>query len=244
MDPSPQFVPHRVAWTREKSARFWDAVSSHLSIDENYFSAMVGSSLVRAVRSEGVDLSGRVLDFGCGLGDLIGRLIEHGVRAEGADFSPSSVARVNQRFEGQPAFGGAHVIASIPTTLPSASFDTIFFIETIEHLLEDDLTATVAELRRLLRTGGTVIVTTPNEEKMGLNEVVCPDCGCIFHRVQHVRTWSPRGLTEFMARSGFERVATRTMYLQDRWWKSLLLARAARFLGKPLPHLIYIGRAI
>jgi SAM-dependent methyltransferase len=225
----PEFQPHHVEWTREKSARFWDGMSSHLTIDDNYFSAMVGSSLIRFVQSRGVELSGRVLDFGCGLGDLIGKLIEKGVQAEGVDFSPSSVDRVNHRFKGQPRFASAHVIRAIPTEFPDASFD---------------LHATVAELRRLLRPGGTLIVSTPNEERLNLNEAICPECGCIFHRIQHVRTWTARSLQELMARSGFDCVTVEALYLQDSWWKSRLFRAAARLFGKRLPHLIYIGKAV
>lgn len=238
------FAPHRVHWTRAKSDRFWDVVSSQRTTDDNYYSAMVGSSLIRYVQKRGVRFAGRVLDFGCGLGDLIGKLIDAGVRAEGTDFSAASVERVRQRFEGNPRFGGAVVSHQIPTSLPDAAFDAIFFIETIEHLLDDDLNRTIAELRRLLRPGGTIIVTTPNDEKLNLNGVVCPDCGCVFHRVQHVRSWSATSLEEFMRRFGFEAAAVQPLYLQNTWWKSVLLARAARLLRKQLPHLIYIGRAV
>ena len=49
------------------------------------------------------------------------------------------------------------------------------------------------EVRRVLRPGGHVIMTTPHREDMGKNEVLCPNCRCVFHRMQHLRSFrSPR----------------------------------------------------
>lgn len=239
-----EFTPHRVEWTRAKSARFWNSVSAHLDIDDNYWAAMVGGSLVHFVKKQRVDLSGAVLDFGCGFGDLIGHLLRTGVKAQGADFSSESVARVNQRFQGNPNFGGARVIDGVPTDLSAASFDTIFFTETIEHLLDDDLAATIQELRRLLRKGGTLVVTTPNDEPLNHSETICPDCGAIFHRVQHVRSWTGQSLASFMSGHGFTTVNTHLLYLQETPLKSRVFGLAARAFGKKLPHLVYIGHAV
>src|SRR4051812_1106607 len=44
---------------------------------------------------------------------------------------------------------------------PDASFDVVLFCEIIEHLLRDPV-AVLREIRRVLRPGGTLIMTTPN----------------------------------------------------------------------------------
>jgi 2-polyprenyl-3-methyl-5-hydroxy-6-metoxy-1,4-benzoquinol methylase len=142
---------------------------------------------------------------------------------------------------GKPNFGGAHLIQSIPTTLPADTFSTVFFIETIEHLLDDDLRATIPELFRIVRPGGHVVVTTPNDENLGVLETVCPDCGCIFHSVQHVRSWNSATIADCMSKAGFDTVAAKTWYLDQSWWRSRLITAGARVLGKRLPHLIYVG---
>jgi SAM-dependent methyltransferase len=236
-----EFNPHRVIWTREKSSRFWDQLTSTTGGDENYFSAEMGDSIIRFARSRGADLGGRVLDFGCGPGHLVKKLLAAGVNAEGADFSPASLDRLRSVSAGKPNFGGAHLIESIPTTLPSDTFSTVFFIETIEHLLDDDLRATIPELFRIVRPGGHVVVTTPNDENLRVLETVCPDCACIFHSVQHVRSWNAATIAGCMSKAGFDTVAAKTWYLDQSWWRSRLITAGARVLRKRLPHLIYVG---
>jgi SAM-dependent methyltransferase len=236
------FNPHSVVWTREKSSRFWDQLTSTSGDDETYFSAEKGDSIIRFARAYGADLGGRVLDFGCGPGYLVRKLLAAGVHAEGADFSPTSLERLQQFAGGQPNFGGAYLIESIPTTLPADTFSAVFFIETIEHLLDDDLRATIPELYRIVRPSGHVIITTPNDENLRSLGTICPDCGCAFHSVQHVRSWNVSSIIDCMSKAGFETVAARAWYLDQRWWKSRVVTAGARALGKRLPHLIYIGR--
>ncbi len=237
------FVPHRVVWTREKSSRFWDQLTSTKGHDdENYFSAQYGDSIIRFAAANGADLSGRVLDFGCGPGHLVRKLLRAGIQAEGADFSETSVEALNKAADGDRKFGGAHLIASIPTSLPSDTFSTVFFVETIEHLLDGDLSTTITELFRIVRPGGYVVVTTPNEEALRNHETVCPDCGCVFHGVQHVRSWSVVSIADCLAKSGFRPHAVKTWYLDKVWWRSRLITAGARALRKRLPHLLYVGK--
>lgn len=67
-----QFHPHEINWTREKSARFWDYLSSKASYQENNFGKLVGETLLRFLSGQGIRLSGLMLDFGCGPGFLTG----------------------------------------------------------------------------------------------------------------------------------------------------------------------------
>jgi SAM-dependent methyltransferase len=137
---------------------------------------------------------------------------------------------------------GAHGLASLPATLSSETYSTAFVVDTIEHLPDDELGALIAELHRALRPDGSLVAVAPNEEKLQIGETVCPDCGCMFHRLQHVRSWTAVGLAAFMSACGFETVAATPWYLDQRWWKSRLITTAARTLGKRLPSLIYVGR--
>jgi 2-polyprenyl-3-methyl-5-hydroxy-6-metoxy-1,4-benzoquinol methylase len=237
-----EWLPHKVDWTRDKSARFWDFLSNSNYGEETYFSAMVGDALIGVVKAAGVSLEGRTLDFGCGPGHLIGKLLSNGVTVEGVDFSSSSIEQVNDRFGSEQRFNGAHRIDSIPSSLPDEVYETVFLIETIEHLMDKDLDATISEIRRILKPGGVLIISTPNDENLALNETICPDCGAIFHRVQHVRSWSGRSLEQAMKSRGFETVAIKRLYLQSSRWRSILFTRAASLLRKKQPHLIYIGR--
>ena len=47
-----------------------------------------------------------------------------------------------------------------PIPLPDKAFDTVVSFETLEHIAEDE--AFVAEIRRVLRRGGALLLSTPN----------------------------------------------------------------------------------
>jgi hypothetical protein len=41
----------------------------------------------------------------------------------------------------------------------------------------------------VLKPGGVFLGTVPFEEDLAANEVVCPHCGTVFHKVGHVRSY-------------------------------------------------------
>jgi 2-polyprenyl-3-methyl-5-hydroxy-6-metoxy-1,4-benzoquinol methylase len=242
MTEDSRFRIHPVKWTRSKSARFWDYISSRPAFREIYFSRLVGDSVVKLVKRNGARLKGEILDFGCGPGYLVESLLRNGVAAEGADFSADSVQLLRDRLAENALFRGAHVLDSIPSSLPSERYDVVFFVETIEHLLDEDLSDTIAEIRRILKPGGQIIVTTPNDEDLDKNECLCPDCGASFHRIQHVRQWTAESLTSYLRLRGFERVAIRKTFFRPSSFGTFVFSVAARLRRRKLPNLVYIGR--
>jgi SAM-dependent methyltransferase len=190
------FVPHRAAWTPEKSARFR---SQLVSPGRGREELRVSSSVVRFARANGADVSGQVLEIRSQSNRLAGAL--------GAD-----------------------------------AYESAFVVDAVENLLDDELRPLIAELHRALRPGGSLVVIAPNAEKLKIGETVCPDCGCMFHRLEHVRSWTAESLAAFLSECGFDRVVAVPWYLEERWWKSRLITLAARALGKRLPHLVYVGR--
>jgi SAM-dependent methyltransferase len=109
--------------------------------------------LLEALVREGALGGGRVLDVGCGTGQLVAQLSERGVAAVGVDVSPEmlEVARAklpNGVFEPAPA-----------ERLPFAdgSFDRVVYLLVV-HLV--DRAAAFAEARRVLAPGGRVAIAT------------------------------------------------------------------------------------
>jgi len=102
-----------------------------------------------------MDTLERLVDVGCGAGDLL--------RALGR--SPRSYVGVDLvRYEGfpfseAPEFIQANLNAPIP--LEDGCADAVVSVETIEHL--ENPRAFMRELARLARPGGVVLVTTPNQ---------------------------------------------------------------------------------
>ncbi len=243
MDPVHQrFVPHPVLWTREKSRRWWDESTSRTGFHEQYFSKVAGDSLLRFLESSGVSLRGLVLDFGCGPGYLLEKLAARGVECHGIEFSPEAVDKAQNRLGAAGTPRTVELAHGIPTHLMEDCYDLVFFLETLEHLLEDERNPTVAELARIVRPGGAVVVTVPNREDLDRAQVLCPDCGCQFHPMQHVSSWDRVSLAAVMSEHGFETVKAQEVFLHSQWVMGRLRTIVGTWLGRPLPNLVYVGR--
>jgi 2-polyprenyl-3-methyl-5-hydroxy-6-metoxy-1,4-benzoquinol methylase len=93
-----------------------------------------------------------ILDAPCGEGGLAARLRDAGFAAHGADIDTAAAAHLGA------AFRAADLTQPLPW--PDASFDVVLSVEGIEHL--ENPFAYLRELRRLLKPGGTLVLTTPN----------------------------------------------------------------------------------
>jgi SAM-dependent methyltransferase len=95
-----------------------------------------------------------VLDFGCGTGAFLEHLERFGA-VSAVDSDPSAVAFCHTR--------GRSEVKLVPpgTALPyrDDSFDLVTTLDVIEHV--DDDVAALAELRRVLRPGGRLLVAVP-----------------------------------------------------------------------------------
>jgi 2-polyprenyl-3-methyl-5-hydroxy-6-metoxy-1,4-benzoquinol methylase len=106
-------------------------------------------------------LSGTVLDAGCGHGELLDYLPVHVHSVTLLDRSPERLPRLQTRLsrgtvEAKFLLGD---IAAGEIALPPASFDTVVMAALLEHLKIPD--AAVHETRRLLKPGGSLVLTTP-----------------------------------------------------------------------------------
>ena len=102
---------------------------------------------------------GTVLEVGTGLGAFAHRLAER-YRVIGMDLDAAVVARA---FRSSPVMGIAGSAYDLP--LPDASLDAVVVFDVLEHLAETD--RALAELRRVVRPGGYVLMSVPNPQGLG-----------------------------------------------------------------------------
>jgi SAM-dependent methyltransferase len=148
--------------------------------DEAYFLGAC-EGYVEFVTSEGAHLSRRlgqafevaevapgmrVLDIGCGRGEILRHCARLGAQAYGVDYAPAAL-RMAQGLTpaGEQAGGAAGIYQANAKWLPfsTASFDRVLMFDLVEHLHPWELDQALAEARRVLRPDGRLIIhTAPN----------------------------------------------------------------------------------
>lgn len=211
-EPPSEFREHAIIWGDDKVSRLWDYYSKTEPFCDNYFSKAFGKHIIE---KSGLDLTARmnILDFGCGPGFVFYYVQRMGLKCKytGLDFSSRSIKETLKRGAGNENFMGAYLIEKLPSDLLTNSYNAVFLVETIEHLSDEHLNATLNEIYRLLKNGGAVVITTPNEEDLSRSSKFCPECGAIFHEWQHVRSWGINKLIRFMQTKGFELGSAKTL---------------------------------
>ncbi|MGH9300898.1 MAG: class I SAM-dependent methyltransferase [Acidimicrobiales bacterium] len=105
----------------------------------------------------------RVLDLGCGRGEVLAELAGRGVRVVGIDYAAAAVRLARTRTEGVAGVGG--ILRGDATALPfrPACFDRVLMGDVIEHLPWDMGVGALKEVGRVLAGDGLALVhTSPN----------------------------------------------------------------------------------
>jgi SAM-dependent methyltransferase len=131
---------------------------------------------------------GRALDLGCGDGRLTAQL--EAAELTAADVSAVALERARRRLP------GAHLVElepDAPLPLGDATFDLVLCAETIEHVR--DVQLLLSEIRRVLRPGGELALTTPASAPLVRpGEPLSP----------HLRRFTRRSLRRLLDELGFE----------------------------------------
>lgn len=118
-----------------------------------------------------------IVDVGCGNGVITNVLTEK-YDVTGVDRSRKSLSFVKTK----------KIEASCDQVpLPDKSFDMVFSSELLEHLEEDVFQRTISEFNRLSRK--YLFITVPNDENPDKLMIRCPECGYIFNRPNHLRSF-------------------------------------------------------
>jgi 2-polyprenyl-3-methyl-5-hydroxy-6-metoxy-1,4-benzoquinol methylase len=159
------------------------------------------SRVVKLLRLLDGETPGRLLDVGCAGGELGALCAARGWRVHGADAEPALVEAARAR--GVDARAVDLERAALPW--PGGTFEAVVAAEVIEHVVDTD--HVLAEIARVLRPGGALVITTPNlaslENRLRLLFGRYPmwmDVGVA--GTGHLRYYTPRMLRHQLERHG------------------------------------------
>ena len=232
-----KFKEHDIEWTDEVTSRLWDYYSKTYPYNQIYFTKSVGKDILLKTEKIIGSIDNRaVLDFGCGPAFFIEHLVDLKIKPAkyiGLDFSKDSVKNINHKEN--PEFELQGIFAQeLPSELQDKSVDICFLIEVIEHLNDKYIDDTLNEIYRVLRPGGVLIITTPNNEDLEYSKNFCPECGCIYHKWQHERKFNCAELEKTILRYGFhtKRVSEVTFKSEGAGFVQKLKYLTKGFAGK------------
>jgi len=173
-------------------------------------------------------LRDRVLvDVGTGMGTFTIEAGRRGARAIGIDMVHAAVRTARHVAAAEAATGAFFVQADgAQLPLPNASADVLLAADVTEHLDDDTLTRVLAEARRALRPGGTLVLYTPSETHLFER---LKDSGILLKQdPSHIGVRTADELAAAVERAGFalERVAFLPSHLPV--WNRLERAFARR----------------
>jgi 2-polyprenyl-3-methyl-5-hydroxy-6-metoxy-1,4-benzoquinol methylase len=191
-----------------------------------------------------------IIECGCVPLILTASLKTLGYNVHGIDIDPSrfssTISKLNLRVS-------KCNIETEALPLETGSCDMVIFNELFEHLRINPI-FTIGEVRRVLRTNGMLLLSTPNLRSLKglanflLRNKAYSNSGDIYHEFQklerlghmgHVREYTTAEVSEFLSRLGFH---VQTLVFRGRY-KKKGQQLAARVLPRLRPFVTYIARA-
>lgn len=178
----------------------WEAIPEGLPPADAYLrEAFLLEHVVAA--GERVGHAPRVLDMGCGEGHFAGALLRAGADVVAVDVAAEPLRRSRSC---HPALDLRLVEPEAPLPLEDTSFDVVWAGETIEHVA--DTAQWLSELRRVLRSGGTLLISTPDHGPLsrlwiGLSRAAFQ--ARFDPRADHLRFYTRQLLAELLVDFGF-----------------------------------------
>ena len=172
---------------------------------------------------DAVPAGARVLDLGCGEGAFAAELAQAGADVLCVDVAEEPLRRARAA---HPELRTQLIDGEGEWELADASFDAVWAGEVIEHVA--DTARWLSELRRVLRSGGLLLLSTPQLGRAQLIEAAASPraFAARFSPLDdHLRHYSEATLSELISSFGFEQLSVRHA---GRGAQRLLLLSASR----------------
>lgn len=146
-----------VYYAQPADATFWDGHWQSQNLDRYYTNARRGRlGLLKRILLPHLPKGGRILEAGCGLGQIVVALKARGWSVEGVDYSAGTVSRIQQQYPELPIRVGDVTALDFH----DETFDGYVSLGVVEHRREGP-DPFLREAFRVLRPGGTAIVSVP-----------------------------------------------------------------------------------
>lgn len=142
-----------------------------LHVCEGYEEFLLGEGtylsqrLAEALSVAGIAPGMRVLDIGCGRGEILHNTAQLGARAFGIDYATAAVRlsrEVVLHHDGTTPIG-VYQASALGLPFESSSFDRVLMLDIVEHLYPQELDIALREAFRVLKPGGRIVIhTAPN----------------------------------------------------------------------------------
>jgi SAM-dependent methyltransferase len=175
-----------------------------------------------------------LLDAGCGDGEFLAFLRGLGLEVSGVDVSETAIERAKRRCPEADLRVG-----SLEDRLPFAdkTFDAIWCTEVLEHVF--DVHRALAELNRVLKVGGALLLTTPYHGL--IKNLLIAALGFDRHfnpELSHIRFFTQTSLNHSLRRAGFVSVAWSGVGRVWPVWKTFFVAARKERLPEAAPAII------
>ncbi len=158
--PPPVTVPS-VLYDEQYFLHVCEGHEEFKSSEGDYLSLRLAEALAVA----GIAAGMRVLDVGCGRGEILRRTAALGARAYGIDYARVAVSlsrRITAQ-DGSDVPPGVYQASALYLPFSDDSFDRLLMLDIVEHLYPNELAAAFREARRVLKPGGRIVIhTAPN----------------------------------------------------------------------------------
>lgn len=214
---------------KQKSAKSFTSFNNqHYNSNQNYKNCLQRLTIMASL----VDLKQKILDLGCGTGDLIKLLKNKNSDVEGLEISHKA-AKIGQHRGCKITIGDLH--KKFP--YKNNSFDTITAGELIEHIYDTDFF--LEEIKRVLKKNGNLIISTPNLATFGRRLMLLFGINPLIetslkNSAGHIRYFTKKSLEELLNKHSFKRISFRSdtvNFTNTGHFKSNFMAKIFPTLG-------------
>ncbi|RZI45132.1 class I SAM-dependent methyltransferase [Candidatus Finniella inopinata] len=152
-----------------------------------------------------------LLDVGCGPGTFLGNFLPSSVKGIGVDIAASQIEFAKNSYD----FPHLNFIC-IKDYLPFDNdfFDVVTCIELIEHLSHTEFDFLLKEMKRVLKPGGILLLTTPNYAgAWPVVEFMVNKLSPVSYAHQHISKFRTHSLQTLLQKAGFKVTVERYMGL-------------------------------